>query len=190
MRNIFYVELWYHFSGEKRRKASEKDNNINNNNSSKTNKKEMKAGRKKEWNADKKINKKERNENRGKTATTKQRTRKNQRKRNKGRKNELTAKRNWTRGKYLGWDVRGGRSIPSSVPTSDALLPRLSTRHPYLSPHPRLIPQLGPAARGPQEETSDRWWADNRRRHRTAVGSLWQCSLMSVLIQHTQDITY
>ena len=35
-----------------------------------------------------------------------------------------------------------------SVPTSEALLPRRSSRHPHLR---------GPTPRGPQEETSDRW---------------------------------
>ena len=43
-----------------------------------------------------------------------------------------------------------------------------------LRPHPRLIPHRDPAPRGPQEETSDRWWAIIRRIHCAAV------------IQHTQ----
>ena len=35
--------------------------------------------------------------------------------------------------------------VPSSVPTSEALLPRRSSRHPYLRPRPRFIPYRGPA---------------------------------------------
>ena len=79
--------------------------------------------------------------------------------------------------------------ILSSVPTSEALLPLRSSRRPHLRPHPRLIPHRGPAHRGPQEVTSGRWWAAIRRRHSAAVESLRWCSLMPVLIQHTQGIT-
>ena len=50
-------------------------------------------------------------------------------------------------------------SIPPTVLTSEALLPRRSSRHSYPRPHPRLIPHRGPAARGPQDETSGRWRA-------------------------------
>ena len=49
-------------------------------------------------------------------------------------------------------------AVPSSVPTSEALLPRRSSRHPPPSATPRAIPHRGPAPRGPQEETSDRWY--------------------------------
>ena len=38
-------------------------------------------------------------------------------------------------------------------------------------PHARLVPHRGPAPRGPQEETSNRWWAAIRRRHCTAAES-------------------
>ena len=38
------------------------------------------------------------------------------------------------------------------MPTSEALLPRHSS-HPYLRPHPRIIPHRGPAPTGPQEKT-------------------------------------
>ena len=47
----------------------------------------------------------------------------------------------------------------------------------------------GPARRGPQEVTSGRLWAAIRSRLSTAAESLWLCSLMPVLIQHTQGIT-
>ena len=36
-------------------------------------------------------------------------------------------------------------AVQSSVPTSEALLPRRSSRHPYLRPHSRFIPYRGPA---------------------------------------------
>ena len=47
----------------------------------------------------------------------------------------------------------------------------------------------GPARRGPQEVTSGRLWAVIRRRHSTSAESLGWCSLMPVLIQHTQGNT-
>ena len=48
-------------------------------------------------------------------------------------------------------------AVPSSVPTSEALLLHHSSWHPHLWPHPGLIPHRGPAPRGPQEEMSDCW---------------------------------
>ena len=65
-----------------------------------------------------------------------------------------------------------------SVLTSEAFPPWCLARHPYLWPHPSLIPQRGPATKGPQEETSDRWWAAIRRRHCTAAESLRWCSVV------------
>ena len=62
-------------------------------------------------------------------------------------------------------------AVLSSVPISDALLPCRSSWHSNLWPHPRLVPHRGPAPRGPQEETSNRWWAVIRRRHCTAAES-------------------
>ena len=47
-------------------------------------------------------------------------------------------------------------SSSSSVSTSEAFLPRRSSRHPYRRRRPRLIPHRGPAPRGPQEVTSVR----------------------------------
>ena len=61
---------------------------------------------------------------------------------------------------------------------------------PHLRPHPGLILRCSPTPRGPQEETSDRWWAAIRRRHYTAPKSLRWCSVMPVLIKHMQDTTY
>ena len=61
---------------------------------------------------------------------------------------------------------------------------------PHLWPYPGLIPRCSPAPRGPQEETSDHWWAAIRRRHCTAAKSLQWCSVMPVLIEHMQDTTY
>ena len=61
---------------------------------------------------------------------------------------------------------------------------------PHIRPHPGLIPHRDPAPRGPQEVTSDRWWAAIRRRHCTAAESVRWCSVMPVLIEHTQDTTY
>ena len=81
-------------------------------------------------------------------------------------------------------------AVPSSVPTSEALLPHRLFRQPYLWPHPGFIPNHGPAPRGPQEETLYLWWAVIQRRHRTAAESLQWCSVMPVLIQHTQDIIF
>ena len=64
------------------------------------------------------------------------------------------------------------------MPTSEALLPRSSSRHPYLLPHSRLIPYCGPAARGPHEETSDRWWTAIRRRlHCGRFSGIQYCGL-------------
>ena len=60
----------------------------------------------------------------------------------------------------------------------------------YLRPHPRLNPHYGPAPRGPQEEMSYHWWAAVWRRHCTAAESLWWCSVVPVLIEHMQDMTY
>ena len=48
-------------------------------------------------------------------------------------------------------------AILSSVPTSEALPPFRVSRHPHFRSHPRLNPHRGPAPKGPQEETSDRW---------------------------------
>ena len=58
------------------------------------------------------------------------------------------------------------------MPTSEWLLPRRSSRHPYFRPHPGLVPHGGSAPRGPQEVTSHRWWAAVWRRHCTAVPSV------------------
>ena len=77
--------------------------------------------------------------------------------------------------------------VPSSVPTSEALLPRRSSRRSHFRPHPGLFRHGGSAPRGPQEETSDCWWAVIRRRHCTAAESLPLRSIVPVLIQHTQD---
>ena len=46
---------------------------------------------------------------------------------------------------------------------------------PHIRPHPGLIPHRGPIPRGPQEVTSDRWWAAIRRRHCTAAESVRWC---------------
>ena len=64
--------------------------------------------------------------------------------------------------------------------TSEALLLCHLSQHPYLQPHPG----------GPQEETSDHWWAAIQRRHCTAAESLRWCSVVLVLTEHTQDTTY
>ena len=65
-----------------------------------------------------------------------------------------------------------------------------SSWNPYLQLHPRLnILHWGSGPRGPQE-MSDRWWAAIWRRHCTAAESLWWCSVVPVLIQQTQGITY
>ena len=61
--------------------------------------------------------------------------------------------------------------------------------HLGLWPLLRLIPHHGPTPRGPQEETSDCCWAAIQRRC-TAAESLWWCSVIPVLIQHTQDTPY
>ena len=81
--------------------------------------------------------------------------------------------------------------VPRSVSTSDALLPRRrSSRHPYFRSHPRVIAHRGAATRGPQEVTSDRWWAAVRRKHCTAAESPRWCSVVPVLIGHRQVTTY
>ena len=67
-------------------------------------------------------------------------------------------------------------AVPPSVLTSEVLLPCRSSRHSYFRPHPRLIPHRGPAARGPQEETSGRWRAATGRRH-----SIHCCRVTSVV---------
>ena len=48
---------------------------------------------------------------------------------------------------------------------------------------------LQPAAKGPQEETSDRWLATLRRRH-CHWCQVQRHSVMPVMIQHMQDATY
>ena len=75
-------------------------------------------------------------------------------------------------------DLRGTAPVP--------LIPA----PPHLWPRPGLIPHCSPAPRGPQEETSDHWWAAIQRRHCTAAKSLRWCSVMPVLIEHMQDTTY
>ena len=59
--------------------------------------------------------------------------------------------------------------------------------HPYLKPHPRLIPHCDSAARGQQEETSDGWCVANPSEGNRAF---WWCSVMPVPIQITQGTTY
>ena len=58
---------------------------------------------------------------------------------------------------YMGGGGGGGCPIICADLRGTALC--RSSRHPYLRPHPRLIPHHGPAPKGPHEETSDRWWA-------------------------------
>ena len=82
-------------------------------------------------------------------------------------------------------------AFPSTVPTSEALLPRRSSRH----PPPPATPRVHSASRPrPQRSTG----SDVRslvvdaiqRKHCTAAESLRWCSVVPVLIQHTQDTTY
>ena len=83
-------------------------------------------------------------------------------------------------------------AVPSSVPTSEVLLPRHSSRHPPPSATPRAHSASRPR---PQRSTGGdvrSLVGCIRRKHCTAAESLRWCSvdIVPVLIEHTQDTTY